>query len=118
MAERRTLWIFLLAGFAASILLALGLLMMKSRGEELPAAEGAGMLRAIAKWIGDPRWIGGLAVETAGYALYVAALADAPVSILAVVMQGGIAAFVVLAAVVLHERANPREWMGIAGIVA
>jgi drug/metabolite transporter (DMT)-like permease len=118
MVERGPLWIFLLAGFAASILLALGLLMMKSRGEELPAAEGTGIVRAVIKWMGDPVWIGGLGVEAAGYALYMVALADAPVSIIAVVMQGGIAMFVVLAAVFLHERASTHEWLGIAGIIA
>lgn len=118
MVERGPLWIFLLAGFAASILLALGLLMMKSRSEELPAAAGAGILGAMIQWLGDPVWIGGLGVETAGYALYIVALADAPVSIVAVVMQGGIAMFVVLAAVLLHERASPHEWLGIAGIIA
>ena len=56
-------------------------------------------------WVRDPVWIGGLAVQAAGYALYMAALARAPVSMMAVAMQGGIALFVVLAVVFLGERA-------------
>src|SRR6185312_12503649 len=111
------LWIFLMLGAAASALLAGGLVMMKSRGEALPAAEGSQTLRAIIRWIRDPVWVGGLGLETAGYALYVIALADAPVSLLAVAMQGGIALFVVFAEVFLGERAQGREWLGIGGIL-
>jgi drug/metabolite transporter (DMT)-like permease len=36
---------------------------------------------------------------------------------LAVMMQGGIALFVIAAVVVLGERASPREWVGISAIV-
>ena len=64
------------------------------------------MLRTILSWIRDPIWIGGLGVQTVGYALYVAALSDAPVSLVAVMMQGGIALFVIFATVFLHEKAS------------
>ncbi|MGH7934743.1 MAG: hypothetical protein ACREQN_16490 [Candidatus Binataceae bacterium] len=112
-----SLWLYLGAGMFASILLAVGLLMMKSRAEVLPPARGVKAFGAIWRWLSDPVWIGGLGVETAGYALYVVALADAPVSLVAVTMQGGIALFVLFAALLLHERACPREWVGIGGIV-
>ncbi|HXZ88749.1 MAG TPA: hypothetical protein VEF07_09270 [Candidatus Binataceae bacterium] len=118
MGNAGSLWPYLLLGVAASVLLAGGLVMMKSRGEALPAASGAGMLRAIARWFRDPMWLAGIGVETAGYALYVMALTGAPVSLLAVMMQGGIALFVVFAAIFLGERADAREWTGIGGIVA
>lgn len=118
MGNADSLWLYLILGIVASVLLAGGLLMMKSRGEALPMASGAGMVRAIVRWFRDPMWLGGVAVETAGYALYVIALAGAPVSILAVMMQGGIALFVVFAAIFLGERANAREWIGIGGITA
>jgi drug/metabolite transporter (DMT)-like permease len=36
---------------------------------------------------------------------------------LAVMMQGGIAVFVVFAAIFLHERASLREWTGIVGVL-
>jgi hypothetical protein len=118
MGDPRSLWPFLLLGIAASVLLALGLLLVKSRGEALPAAHGTGIVRALIKWIRDPVWLGGLGIETLGYALYIIALAAAPVSLVAVMMQGGIALFVIFAVAFLHERAQVWEWVGIAGIVA
>ena len=117
MDKPSSLGLYLSLGVVASALLAAGLFMMKSRSSVLPPARGSGMLRTILIWIRDPIWIGGLGVQTVGYALYVAALSDAPVSLVAVMMQGGIALFVVFATVFLHERASAREWAGIIGIL-
>src|SRR5438105_4060868 len=91
--------------------------MMKSRGEALPAAEGVRIPRAVLQWFSDPVWLGGLLCETLGYVLYFAALAYAPVSLVAVMMQGGIAAFVLVAIMFLHEGASRAEAAGIAGLV-
>jgi uncharacterized membrane protein len=107
----------LLIGLAASVMLAAGLAMMKSRAEVLPAAQGIAILRTIFRWIRDLVWAGGLVLQTAGYVLYFAALAEAPVSLVAVMMQGGIAVFVIIAIVFLHERANLAEAAGITGII-
>ena len=71
----------------------------------------------MAAWLRDPMWIGGLGVQTAGWVCYVIAVSRAPVSMVAVMGQGGIALFVVASVVVLGERASPREWAGIAAIV-
>ena len=109
---------FLMLGMAASVLLGTGLLMMKSRGAALPPAHGRRALHAVSQWMRDPVWLGGLGVQITGYALYVVALANAPVSLIAVMMQGGIALFVLFAVAFLHERARPREWIGIGGIIA
>ncbi|HVC45129.1 MAG TPA: hypothetical protein VND20_09950 [Candidatus Binataceae bacterium] len=117
MNSRSALTWCLLFGLVASLLLALGLLMMKSRAASLPTARGAGTLRSIGRWLRDPIWLGGLGVQAAGYALYLIALSNAPVSLVAVMMQGGIALFVVFAVIFLGERAAPREWAGIIGIV-
>ena len=103
----------LILSLVASLLLAIGLMMMKMRADALPMARGRRMAGAVIAWICDPVWIGGLAVQTAGYALYMVALAGAPVSLTAVAMQGGIALFVVLAVVFLGERARIWEWVGI-----
>src|ERR1700676_5491923 len=105
-------------GFGASVLFALGLMMMKSRAGALPIARGRSTLRAVTEWIRDPVWIGGLAVQAAGYAVYMVALSRAPVSLMAVVMQGGIALFVLLTVIFLGERARVWEWLGIATFVA
>jgi uncharacterized membrane protein len=109
--------LYLSIATVASLLMALGLLMMKSRSAHLPMAAGAKTVGAIVTWLRDPMWIGGLAVQTAGWAGYVIAVSRAPVSMVAVMMQGGIALFVIASVVTLGERANPREWVGIGAIV-
>ncbi len=109
--------LYLSIATVASLLMALGLLMMKSRSGHLPMAAGAKTVGAIVAWLRDPIWIGGLAVQTAGWACYVVAVSRAPVSMVAVMMQGGIALFVIASVAILGERANPREWVGIGAIV-
>jgi multidrug transporter EmrE-like cation transporter len=109
--------LYLSFAIAASLLMALGLLMMKSRSARLPMAAGANTIGAVVVWLRDPVWIGGLGVQTAGWAFYVIAVSRAPVSMVAVMGQGGIALFVVASVMILGERASPREWVGIATIV-
>jgi uncharacterized membrane protein len=107
----------LLLGLAASTLFAVGLLMMKSRGPALPEARGRQTLAAALAWLRDPMWLGGVTIQALGYALYLVALAHAPVSLLAVMMQGGIVLFILFAVVFLGEHASPAEWAGIAMVV-
>lgn len=109
-----SLGFYLFVALVASALFALGLLMMKSRAYRLPMAQGRGTLRAILDWLRDPIWTGGLLIQTLGYALFVLSLAEAPISLVSVMMQGGIALFVLFAVVFLGERARPSEWAGIA----
>jgi hypothetical protein len=109
--------LYLLLAILASALMAAGLVLMKSRAAVLPKATGMGTLRAVLAWIRDPIWLAGVGVETLGYAAYVVALSGAPVSMVAVMMEGGIAMFVIFAVTFLAERATPREWLGIAAIV-
>jgi len=109
--------LYLSLALLASSLMALGLLMMKSRSTYLPAATGANVISALVAWLSDPMWFGGLCVQTAGWGCYVIAVSHAPVSMVAVMMQGGIALFVVASVVILGERASPREWVGITAIV-
>jgi drug/metabolite transporter (DMT)-like permease len=109
--------LYLSLAILASALMALGLLMMKTRSAHLPIAAGANVIGAVAAWLRDPMWIGGLGVQTIGWACYVISVSRAPVSMVAVMGQGGIAVFVVASVVVLGERASPREWAGIAAIV-
>ncbi len=107
--------VFALA-IAAGALHAVGLLMMKIRAGALPLAWGAGMFRAVVAWVRDPGWIGGLGLQFAGYLLYFIALAGAPVSLVAVAMQGGVGLFFLFAIVFLGERASGAEWAGIASV--
>jgi len=109
--------IYLVLAVLASTMMALGLLMMKSRATVLPDARGARVIRGVLAWLRDPMWAGGMSVQIAGWAMYVIAVSQAPVSMIAVMMQGGIALFVIFSVVVLGERARPAEWAGIIAIV-
>lgn len=109
--------LYLLLAVLASALMAAGLVLMKSRAAALPMAAGWGTVRAVAAWIADPIWLLGIGLQTLGYAAFVVAVSGAPISMVAVMMEGGIAMFVVIAVVFLGERASTREWLGIATIV-
>ena len=113
-SEITSLGLYLFIAAVASALFALGLLTMKSRAHRLPMAQGTSTLRAIVDWLRDPIWTLGLLIQTLGYALFVWSLAKAPISLVSVMMQGGIALFVLFAVVFLGERARPSEWAGIA----
>ena len=110
--------IYLVLAVIASTLMALGLLMMKSRAESLPDARGSKVVSGVLEWLRDPIWATGMGVQIAGWVMYVTAVSQAPVSMVAVMMQGGIALFVIFSVVVLGERARPAEWAGIVAIVA
>ncbi len=109
--------IYLLLAAVASALMAGGLVMMKAHSERLPVASGRNILPAIWAWVRDPMWIGGLSVQGLGFLVYVTALAHMPISVMAVMMQAGIAIFVLFAVMFLKERAATREWMGIGAIL-
>src|ERR1700746_2305882 len=94
--------LFLGLGISASVLLAVGFLLMKSRAEQLAPAEGKGFLRALGQWFSDGVWLAGLALQLVGYTLYLVALTGAPVSMLAVMMQGGTGVFVLFSVVLFH----------------
>lgn len=116
MAKPAALGLYLGLGLFASLLLAGGLLLMKSRAAHLPPARRGEIFRAVITWIRDPVWSAALGVQALGYAVYVVALSQAPVSLVAVMMQAGIALFVAFAVLFLGERASAREWTGIGGI--
>jgi drug/metabolite transporter (DMT)-like permease len=109
--------IYLVLAVLASTLMALGLLMMKNRAASLPEARGTRVIGAVIAWLRDPMWAGGMGVQIAGWVFYVIAVSQAPVSMVAVMMQGGIALFVIFSVVVLGERARISEWAGIIAIV-
>jgi drug/metabolite transporter (DMT)-like permease len=109
--------IYLVLAVLASTLMALGLLMMKSRAAALPDARGTGIVRGVLAWLRDPMWLGGMGVQTVGWVMYVAAVSQAPVSMVAVMMQGGIGLFVIFSVLVLGERARATEWAGIIAVV-
>jgi uncharacterized membrane protein len=108
---------YLVLAVLASVLMVVGLLMMKSRAAVLPAARGSHVISGVVAWLRDPMWIGGMMLQLAGWVFYVTAVSQAPVSMVAVMMQGGIALFVIFSVIVLGERARAAEWAGIVAII-
>jgi multidrug transporter EmrE-like cation transporter len=109
--------IYLVFAVLASSLMAFGLLMMKSRAGSLPQARGTAIVSSIIAWCREPIWAGGVGVQTIGWVLYVIAVSHAPLSMVAVMMQGGIGLFVISSVLFFGERARPAEWAGIVAIV-
>eukprot|EP00004_Rigifila_ramosa_P013286 TRINITY_DN2927_c0_g1_i2.p3 TRINITY_DN2927_c0_g1~~TRINITY_DN2927_c0_g1_i2.p3 ORF type:complete len:313 (-),score=91.32 TRINITY_DN2927_c0_g1_i2:2-940(-) len=63
-------------------------------------------------------FLGGLALDVAGAVVMLAALAVEKVSVVQPVAAGGVVMLAVFAQVVLRERLQPREWAGLAAVVA
>ncbi|HXQ20591.1 MAG TPA: hypothetical protein VN812_02880 [Candidatus Acidoferrales bacterium] len=100
----------------ASVALTVGLYFMKREAERLPSLDGGWRLGVWLAFIRNRWWILGLVLQIGGFALYLAALSAAPLSIVHTVMNGGIALFVVLAVFGLGERVRPAEWLGVSVI--
>ncbi len=66
---------------------------------------------------GNPRWLVGFATGIVGWALYVAALAYAPLSLVQAVSAGGIGLLALLVARTIDAVLSRREWIGVATAV-
>ena len=95
-----------------------GLYVMKRQAERLPSLDGGWRLSAWAAFVRNPLWLLGVALQTGGYGLYLAALRAAPLSVVHTALNGGIVLFVLLAVVGLGERLRASEWLGVACITA
>jgi len=107
-----------LLAILASTAMSVGLYFMKREAERLPALGGGWRFAAWSAFVRDRWWLRGLALQITGFALYLAALRAAPLSIVHTAMDGGIALFVLLAVIGLGERMRAVEWLGVSAIVA
>ncbi len=103
---------------ASSTALSLGLFFMKRQADRLPSLGGGWRITAWVAFFRDPVWLLGVLLQMLGFGLYLAALRDTPLSVVHTAQNGGIALFVLLAAVGLHERPRPVEWAGVASVIA
>jgi len=110
------MYVATLTAVVASTTLTIGLYFMKREAQRLPSLSGW-QPRAWWAFVSDPWWVLGVALQTAGYGLYLGALRDAPLSIVHTALNAGIAFFMVLAVIGLGERPRPLEWLGVAGVV-
>jgi drug/metabolite transporter (DMT)-like permease len=94
---------------AASVALNTSFLVQHAGAVDVPAVSLRRPLATLRALAGSPTWLGGLGLGCAGWALYVGALARAPLSLVQAFVAGGVALTVPLAAVGLKHRVGPRE---------
>jgi len=70
--------------------------------------------RSLQLLLSDRSWLAGFAWESFGFALYVLALALAPLALVQAVAAGGIGILALLVARVTHQRLDARERTGVA----
>jgi drug/metabolite transporter (DMT)-like permease len=79
------------------------------------ARPGLGALRRLAS---RPRWMLGIVLGLAGFALQVLALRHAPLTLVQPVLASGLLVLLGFSVLVLHERVGPRELLAVVAIVA
>jgi hypothetical protein len=95
-----------------------GYLREHGAASKLPPLSVRRPLRSLRLLIGSRAWLTGFAWETCGFALYVAALALAPLALVQAVAAGGIGVLALLAARVGGTELDGRERLGVAISIA
>jgi hypothetical protein len=90
-----------------------GYLTEHAAASRLPPLSARRPLRSLALLIGSRRWLAGFAAETTGFALYVAAVALAPLALVQAVAAGGIGVLAFLVSRTTGTRLDPRERLGV-----
>ena len=102
----------LVLALASTTLVSLSYLREHSAVSELPALSLRRPLASLRLLLTNRRWLGGFALETCGFGLYLAALALAPLTLVQSVAAGGIGILAVGSARVTHRRLSGRERAG------
>ena len=84
----------------------------------LPALSVRRPIASLRLLFANPRWLVGFTVGLAGWALYVAALRLAPLSLVQAVSAGGIGLLALLVERTTATRLSRREWTGVAVAVS
>lgn len=91
-----------------------GFLRQHGSAAELPPLSVRRPLRSLRLLFSNLSWLAGFAVGLAGWALYVAALRLAPLSLVQAVSAGGIGLLALLVERTTPARLSRREWTGVA----
>ena len=95
-----------------------GFLRQHGTASELPPLSVRRPIASLRLLFASPRWLVGFAVGLAGWALYVAALRLAPLSLVQAVSAGGIGLLALLVERTTDTRLSRREWSGVGAAVA
>ena len=103
---------------ASSTLISLAYLRQHDAVGELPALSLRHPLHSLRLLLASHAWLAGFAMESGGFALYVAALALAPLALVQSFAVGGIGILAVASARLSHRRLAKRESLGAGVSVA
>jgi len=96
-----------------------GMVMQKIGADRMPRLELTLRQREVfGAFLRSPIWLGGMGVTIAGWLFFLAAIANAPVSIVQPVLGFGLCLLALFSVVFLKERLLPLEWTGVALMVA
>jgi hypothetical protein len=103
----------LLLTVASACLINWGYLAEHAAASMLPPLQAGRPLRSLRLLLGSRRWLLGFASESAGFSLYVVAVALAPLALVQAVSAGGIGILALLVARTTRTRLQPRERLGV-----
>jgi hypothetical protein len=106
----------LMLAVAASVALNGSYLLQHAGSSELPAVDPRHPLRTFQGLLGEPLWLAGLALGMSGWALHVAALTKAPLSLVQAFVAGGLALTVPAARRWLKRPIGSREAMAVVAM--
>jgi len=108
----------LLLAFASTTLVSLAYLREHAAVGELPVLSLRRPLGSVRALLSSRAWLVGFAMESTGFAMYVVALALAPLALVQSVAAGGIGILAVASARLGHRRLTKRERLGAGVSVA
>ena len=108
----------LVATLASSCALNVGYLLEHGAVSKLPPLTIRAPLTSLRQLLGSRRWVLGFAIESVGWALFVLALALAPLSLVQATAAGGIGILALLVSRVTHVPLSRHEWLGVVIAVA
>jgi hypothetical protein len=103
----------LVLAFASATLTNLAYLREHDAAVALPELSARRPLRSARELLSDRRWLGGFGMETLGFALFVAAVALAPLALVQSVAAGGIGILALASARIARRRLSGREVAGV-----
>ena len=108
----------LVATLASSCALNVGYLLEHGAVGKLPPLTIRSPITSLRRLLGSRRWVLGFAIESLGWALFVVALALAPLSLVQATAAGGIGILALLVSRVTHVPLSPHERLGVVIAVA
>jgi hypothetical protein len=103
---------------ASTVLVNVAYIREQSAASALPPLSLRRPFESLRLLLANRRWLGGLALETGGFGLYVGALALAPLALVQSAGAGGVGLLAVLTARIAHRSMTPHEAWGAAIAVA